>query len=144
MSEESTTQPNSQEQPTGASQSQFNQFPPQGGFQYGMQQPLPNATAVLILGILSILGCCCYGVIGIALAIVALVLAKKDRQAYAMNSSIYTLSSYKNMNAGRICAIIGLIISVLYLILYGVLFAVFGYATLTDPEALREALEGLQ
>ncbi len=29
------------------------------------EQKLPNATLVLVLGIISILGCCCYGIIGL-------------------------------------------------------------------------------
>ena len=41
-------------------------------------QKLPNATAVLILGIFSILICCCYGIFSIILGVVALVLANKD------------------------------------------------------------------
>ena len=35
------------------------------------KQKLPNATAVLVLGIASILTCCCYGIIGLILGIVA-------------------------------------------------------------------------
>jgi hypothetical protein len=46
------------------------------------QQKLPNATAVLILGIVSIVGCCCYGLPGLIAGIIALVLAKKDGELY--------------------------------------------------------------
>ena len=42
------------------------------------QQKLPNATAVLVLGILSIVTCCCYGIPGIVAGIIGLVLYKKD------------------------------------------------------------------
>ena len=49
------------------------------------KQKLPNATAVLILGIASIITCCCYGVLGIITGVVALVLAKKDTQVYLEN-----------------------------------------------------------
>ncbi|MFT3945982.1 MAG: hypothetical protein QM763_03325 [Agriterribacter sp.] len=46
------------------------------------QQPLPNASAVLALGIISIVGCCCYGIPGVICAIIALVLYGKDAKLY--------------------------------------------------------------
>jgi hypothetical protein len=118
--------------------------PPQNsGFNYGIQQALPNATAVLVLGILSIITCCCYGVIGVILGIVALVLSKKDRALYAANMSLYTESSFKNLNAGRVCAIIGLILNGLVILSFIILIAVLGWATVTDQDALREALQNM-
>jgi hypothetical protein len=113
-------------------------------FNYGIQRSLPNATPVLILGILSIVTCCCYGVIGIILAIIALVLSKKDRALYAANMSLYTEGSFKNLKAGRVCAIIGLILNILLVLFMGVLIAVLGWATVSDQEALQEALRGMQ
>ena len=80
------------------------------------KQNLPNATAVLILGILSIVGCCCYGIPGLIFGIIALVLAKKDKQLYVQNPESYL--NYSNLNTGRILAIIGIVISVLYIVLY--------------------------
>ncbi|WP_205313871.1 CCC motif membrane protein [Pedobacter nanyangensis] len=122
-----------------------NPFPPYGGGFGGMQMALPNATIVLVLGILSIVTCCCfYGVVGLVLGIVALILSRKDKQNYLANMSYYTLSSYKNLNAGRVCAIIGLILSGIILLLC-VLFAIFfGFSTLTDEEAIRQMLKELQ
>lgn len=76
---------------------------------------LPNATAVLVLGILSIVTCWLYGFIGIILGIIALVLHKKDNELYKTNRSAYE-ASYKNSNAGKICAIIGLSLSALFLL----------------------------
>lgn len=115
-----------------------------GGNFGGMQQSLPNATAVLVLGILSIVTCCCYGIPGVILAVIALVLSKKDRQLYAMNVGAYTEGSYKNLNAGRVCAIIGLILSILDLLMYVALFAMFGFGVVKNPEALQEAIRSLQ
>ena len=41
-----------------------------------MQQPLPNSGGILAMGIISIvLFCCCYGIISVALGIIALVLS---------------------------------------------------------------------
>ena len=58
-----------------------NQSPQQGqninplfNTQYN-QIPVPNSAAVLVLGILSIVLCFCYGLIGMTLGIIALVLA---------------------------------------------------------------------
>jgi len=143
MSEELEPQETPQPQPTPQPT-----FPPQnggfnGGFN-GMQQALPNATAVLVLGILSIITCCCYGVIGLILAIIALILSKKDRQLYSINPAGYTEGSYKNLNAGRVCAIVGLILSLLYLLMCIVLIAMFGFATLSDQRAMMDALQNLQ
>lgn len=119
-------------------------FPPNGGTGFpGMQQTLPNATVVLVLGILSIVTCCCYGVIGLILGIIALVLAKKDRALYAMNMAAYTESSFKNLNAGRVCAIIGLILNIIYLVISIALVMMFGWATLNDQEAMREILQNI-
>ena len=87
MSEEQLEPQENQPQPTPQPNLQ-NPFPPQnGGFGYGMQQSLPNATVVLVLGILSIVFCCCYGILGLIPAIIALVLSKKDRALYEFYGS---------------------------------------------------------
>lgn len=93
-----------------------------------VQQQLPNSTAVLVLGILSIAICWCYGLFGITMGIIALVLAGKARALYNENPDQYTLGSYKNMNAGRICAIIGTILSSLYLVFIIIYLLVIGAA----------------
>lgn len=78
--------------------------------------PTPNATAVLALGIASIPTCFCYGVVGLTLGIIALVLASKGTAAYKSSPGSFTPSSYNNLKAGRICAIIGVAFSAIYLI----------------------------
>lgn len=87
------------------------------------KQKLPNSTAVLVLGILSILTCCCGGIVGLVLGIIALVLAKKDIQLYNANPELY--SNYNNINTGKILAIIGIVLSSIYL-----LITIFYYATI--------------
>ncbi|TKC04795.1 DUF4190 domain-containing protein [Pedobacter polaris] len=109
-----------------------------------MQQSLPNATAVLVLGIVSIVLCCCYGILGLIPAIIALVLSKKDKALYAANPTLYTEGSFKNLNAGRVCAIIGLVLNILTLIYYAVIIIMFGTGMLSDPEAMQDFLKGLQ
>ena len=103
-------------------------------------QKLPNATAVLILGILSVLTCCCYG-IGLIIAIVALFLAKKDLALYKANPGSYT--NYSNLNIGRILAIIGIVINVLYLIYIIWIFSYFGMEALQNPELMQEKMREL-
>ncbi len=71
-------------------------------------QTVPNSIGVLVLGILSICFCWCYGIVSIILGIVALVLASSGEKIYQANPQIYTLVSYKNLKAGKTCAIIGL------------------------------------
>ncbi len=90
------------------------------------QQSLPNATGVLVLGILSIVFCFCYGFVGAILGIIAIVLAGKANKLYQANPDSYTLSSFKNMKAGRICGIIGLSLSSLYLIYFIIVIAFYG------------------
>lgn len=108
--------PNYQQQPNNFYQPPFNQ-----------QVPLPNATAVLVLGICSIVLCFLYGVPGIICGIIALILGNGAKAEYERNPQLYTISSFNNMKAGRTCAIIGLSLSVLYLLL--VIFAfVFAFS----------------
>jgi M penetrans paralogue family 26 len=65
------------------------------------QQALPNATAVLVLGICSIVVCGICGIIGLVMGNTALRL-------YKANPSAYTEASLSNVKAGRICSIIGI------------------------------------
>lgn len=79
-------------------------------------ETIPNSTGVLVLGILSICFCWCYGILSIIMGIIALVLYSAAKKQYDANPGKYALASFKNLNAGRICAIIGLSLSVLYII----------------------------
>jgi len=88
----------------------------QSSFQYQIQPPLPNATAVLVLGIMSIPTCFCVGIVGLVLSIIALVLASKDTMLYNANPTQYTLASYNNLKAGKVCSIIGLCLSSIYVV----------------------------
>ncbi len=79
---------------------------------------LPNATATLVLGILSIVVCFICGII-------ALAISNKDLSMYKNNPELYSTASYNNIKAGRICAIIGIALQVIGLILYIVMIAFF-------------------
>ena len=104
------------------------------------KQKLPNATAVLILGIFSILTCCCYGVLGLILGIVALVLAKKDLILYKENPELY--KDYSNINTGRILAIIGIVLSGIYLLLIVFYYVTVGAAGMEEMQ--RQMIEKMQ
>jgi hypothetical protein len=110
------------------------------------QSALSNATTVLVLGILSILGCCFYGIPGLIMGIIALVLASKDFKLYNANPQSYTPGSFSNLKAGRVCAIIGVILSAIYLVFFLVLVAMIGFDVILsgDPDAIREAIEQFQ
>ncbi len=75
------------------------------------KKDLPNATAVLVLGILSLVFCWCYGFVGLVLGILAVVIASNPRKAYLEHPEEYTEVSYKNLNAGRICGIVGICVA---------------------------------
>ena len=102
----------------GANPSVFNNL--------GGQQNLPNATATLVLGIISIVGSCCVGgLIGLICGIIGLILGNKDLAKYRANPTGWTTASYNNAKAGRICAIIGIVLSslvVVWMIIYLIMF----------------------
>jgi uncharacterized membrane protein len=114
--------------------------------QYGgmPQQSLPNATIALVLGILSIPGCCCYGILGLILGIIAWVLAKSDINKFYLHPGVYSDSSFKNAKAGKVCGIIGAILGALYLIVMIIIIATMGFAALKDPAVMREWAEGMK
>jgi M penetrans paralogue family 26 len=101
------------------------------------QQQLPNATGVLVLGIISLPICLCYplcGIPGLVLAIISLVLSGKAKTLYEANPTAYTASSYGNLKAGRVCAIIGLIINILCLLgMISIIVFAVSSASFTPP-----------
>ncbi|MCH5280494.1 MAG: hypothetical protein J1E61_03425 [Lachnospiraceae bacterium] len=141
--------PNNYQQPNGYQpygQNGYQPYGPNGGYDYGQpyaqynqpyQQPYgqesiyaqpgegggdTKAVVSLILGILSILTCCCYGVVSIVLGIIAIVLAvlaKKDNMGKMPGMAI----------GGLICGIIGLVMGVLFIVfmIYGVVSETTGY-----------------
>lgn len=95
-----------------------------------VQVPLPNAQTVLVLGIVSIILCWCHGIIGLILAIIALVLANKDLSLYNANPQKYTQGSYNNLKSGRTIAVIGLVLAgiFLFMLLIGLFFLGLNFA----------------
>ena len=96
--------------------------------------PLPNASTILMLGIFSIvIAFCCglFAMVGLILGIVALALAPKVIEMYNANPCKYTESSFKNVSAGKICAIIGVVVSGLLMLIGLMYFAIAGGAIWT-------------
>jgi len=106
------------------------------------QMAVPNSTAVLTLGIISIIFsvcCCILPIVGIILGIIGLILGIKAARIYDDNPGDYSLKSFKNLNAGKICSIIGLAWGVLFLVYFTV-----GFITSWDTilEIIEEAKDG--
>lgn len=78
-----------------------------------LNKKLPNATAVLVLGILSIV---VVSGIGFILGIISFVLHQKDKEIYQSDKEKYKVS-YDASKAGFICAIVGVSISALSILL---------------------------
>ena len=81
-------------------------------------QNLPNATGALVLGIISIVGVFCLGIVGLICGIIGLVLANKDKKLYNEAPELYSASSFATSNAGRTCSIIGIILSILSILFW--------------------------
>lgn len=79
------------------------------------QQKLPNVTIAIILAILSYLCCCIGGVPGLILAGIAFFLVRKDENLYRENPEGY--SNYGPLKTAKILAIIGLVLSIIFLVI---------------------------
>lgn len=83
---------------------------PQGN----LRMPAPNANLILAFGIVSIVTCCCCsGIVGIIFAIIAIILSVKSKKEFTLNSDLYDENTFGKVNAGKTCAIIGLIVGIL-------------------------------
>ena len=113
-------------------------IPPVPQTPIGMQPVLPNATAALVLGIISIPTCICYGLPGMACGIIAIILGNKAVKLFKDNPGVYSPSSYSNANAGRICGIIGVCLSALFLLYVVVVLMIYGMALTSIFSALGQ------
>lgn len=83
---------------------------------------LPEASTVLVLGILSLVFTFSCGIVGLILGIIAVAMASSQRKIYINASDEYTESSFNNVNAGRICGIISICIAAIFLALTILIF----------------------
>ena len=105
------------------------------------QKKLPNATLILVFGILSILTCCCYGIVGLVLGVIAIVMEKKATAIYLENPDLYT--DFKNVKTGKNLAYVGVILSLLYIVFVVIMIAVFGFESLQDQELMQQKIQEL-
>lgn len=100
------------------------------------QQPLPGASTVLTMGILSIVGTLiCCGPFGAIFSIIGLVKAKTATQLYESNPESYT--DYSNVKTGKILSYVGLGLSLISLVIV-ILYFGFIVAAITTGELSRE------
>jgi hypothetical protein len=100
---------------------------------------LPNSTGVLILGILSVVTCCCYGIIGLPLGIVALVMASKATKLYLETPENYT--GFSNVKTGKVFTIIGIVLNCIFLMYVIWILSIIGFSALQDPSLLQERIQ---
>jgi hypothetical protein len=86
------------------------------------KQTLPNAVAVLVLGICSIVFSCFF--VGIILGIIGIVLSGNGRKLNKTNPDEY--EGYGMLNAGFILSIIGTSLGALYCIYWIILTVIIG------------------
>lgn len=106
------------------------------------RQKLPNATLIVVLGALSLVFSCCYGIIGLVLSIVTLVLASSAKKQYLADPELY--DNYSQINTGRILAIIGLVLSILVILLVIASISYIGWDVMNNPELLQERMMEMQ
>jgi len=99
---------------------------------------LPNDVLIIVLGILSIVSCCFWGV-GIILGAIALYLSINATKIYKENPHGY--DNYSNITIGKVLAIIGIVLSTLFLLYLIWIFTTFGWDAMQDPELLKERLQ---
>ena len=102
------------------------------------RQSLPNATTSLILGILSVVTCICYGVIGLPLGIIAFVLGNKALKVYHENPKDYKGSG--NANAGKALGVVGIILNLIFIVFIILAFSKIGLENLQNPELMQQRM----
>ena len=85
--------------------------------QWVQPEVLNNQQFNQINSILSIVVCFITGII-------ALVMAKKEMALYNANPGMYTPASLSNIKTGRICAIIGIVLQGVAVLVYIIIFVV--------------------
>lgn len=104
------------------------------------KQKLPNEKAVMILGLLSYIGCCCTsGFLGIILSGIGVYLARKDEKLLAENPDVYSIGS---LNTWKIVNIVALALSVA-MVVYWIYMKATG-KDIEQQEQLMEMIKGFQ
>lgn len=108
---------------------------PAPGYGYAASPPTDGmAIAALILGIVSIPGICCYGIVGLAAGITGVILGRMSLRK--INASGGTIGGRGLAQAGWICGLVGAVLGLLYglfsigLLIFG---ATNGFGNFTIP-----------
>lgn len=88
------------------------------------KKQLPNAVAVLILGICSILFGCFF--VGIVCGIIGIAMSSKGKSMYQEKPNAY--DNYGILNAGRVLSIIGTVLGAVYVVYYVIAVSIIGAA----------------
>ena len=105
------------------------------------KQKLPNATTSLVLGILSLVTCICYGIIGLPLGIIALILGNKAIKEFNENPDNY--DSVGNASTGKITGIIGIVLNTIYILVIVWILYQIGWDALEDPTLMEQRVNDL-
>mgnify|MGYP000716491616 FL=1 len=106
------------------------------------KQKLPNSTTSLVLGICSIVTCCCYGIIGLPLGIGAFITGKKAIALNNENPGEY--EGVGNANTGKILGIIGIILNLVFVAYLVWFIYMIGWDAISNPELMMERMNELQ
>jgi hypothetical protein len=85
-----------------------------------IKEPVKNSVATLVLGILSLVTCIIYGIPSLILSIIALAISAEPKRNYMAYPEHYDKASYGQLNGGRVCAIIGLCLSIAFILVWGI------------------------
>lgn len=103
------------------------------GRNFEFKPALPNSTASLVLGIISLVTFFCYGIVSIVLGILAVVNSNKAMAYASQNPGAFSESSISNAKAGKVMGIIGICIGGLYLFIVILFFVFIGTAIWSLP-----------
>jgi len=120
------TPTNNQKNKGMESENMQNEQTNQTGAPHSFQHEIPNASVVLILGIIALIISFFNSLVGIVAGVVSLVMARNAERLYNETPRLYTLSSFSNIRSGKTCAIIGIVIAVLKIILIGIILGLLG------------------
>lgn len=104
------------------------------------KQKLPNEQTVMILGILSFLGCCCTnGILGVILSGIGLYLANQSEKLLIANPDVYQAGS---LNTWKMVNIVSLVISLIFVVYLIYLVATGGFEEMMQKN--MEMIEQIQ
>jgi hypothetical protein len=102
---------------------------------------LPNSTAALVMGIISIPTCFCYGVLGLPLGIIAIILGSKAQNLDRKDPGLYKGAG--NAQAGLITGIVGTVLNLIMLTFVIWIFMSLDWDQIENQEDARRAIEKL-